>query len=362
MAPMSESSAPDRDALEKFALRVWQYKQGEVVSLMIHLGDRLGLYRALDGAGPLTPAEVASRTGLQERWVREWLRSQAAAGLLDADADAATFSLGAEGSLVLAREEDSPMFAAGAFSGSVAPPDVVDALADAFRTGMGLTFDQQGPVAAHRGARMSPFVRLQLVPTVIPALDGVEEKLRRGARVVEIGCGGGVALIALAQAYPASHFEGLDPSHHAIERARRATADGGPANVSFQIARGEDLAPDPVHDLVLTFDCLHDMVRPDVVAAGIRRAIKPDGTWLIREIRSTGTWTRDLRNPMLAMLYGFSVSSCLSSALSEPDGAGLGTLGLPPPRLEELCRSNGFRTVVQHDFEDPANLYYEVRP
>src|SRR5919109_3051003 len=106
MAPMSEPSAPDRDALEKFALRVWQYKQGEVVSLMIHLGDRLGLYRALDGAGPLTPAELAARTGLQERWVREWVRGQAAAGLLDAHDDAATFSLSGEGSLLLAREED----------------------------------------------------------------------------------------------------------------------------------------------------------------------------------------------------------------------------------------------------------------
>jgi 2-polyprenyl-3-methyl-5-hydroxy-6-metoxy-1,4-benzoquinol methylase len=359
---MTEPSAPDRDALEQFALRVWQYKQGEVVSLMIHLGDRLGLYRALDGAGPLTPAEVAGRTGLQERWVREWLRGQAAAGLLDSDEEATSFTLSAEGALLLAREEDSSLFAAGAFSGSVAPPDVVDALAEAFRTGVGLTFDQQGPVAAHRGSRMSPFVRLELVPRVIPALDGVEERLRAGARVVEIGCGGGVALVALAQAYPASRFEGLDPSQHALDRAETARREAGLDNVSFRLARGEDLAPDPVHDLVLTFDCLHDMAHPDTVVAGIRRAIRPDGTWLIREIRSAGTWTRDRRNPMLAMLYGFSVASCLSSALSEPGGAGLGTLGLPPPRVEELCRAHGFGTVVQHDFEDPANLYYEVRP
>ncbi len=361
MVAMSEPDVPDRDAVDRFALRVWQYKQGEVVSLMVHLGDRLGLYRALDGAGWLTPTVLATKTGLSERWVREWLRGQAAAGLIEADNDATAFALSTAGALVLAREEDSLAFAAGAFSGGIAPPDVVDALADAFRTGIGLTFDQLGPVSAHRGARMSgPWARLALVQRVIPALGGVEDRLGAGAHVVEVGCGGGLALLALARAYPASRFEGLDLSRLAIEHAERAAAESRLDNVTFRVGRGEELSPEGAHDLIMTLDCLHDMTRPDLVAAAIRRAIRPDGTWLIREIRSSGTWSQDRRNPILAMFYGYSVASCMSSALSEPGGAGLGTLGLPPSGVEDLCRAAGFQHVVLHDLDDPANLYYGV--
>jgi hypothetical protein len=361
MDAMSEPEVPDRAVVDRFVLRVWQYKQGEVVSLMVHLGDRLGLYRAMDGAGWLTPAELAERSGLHERWVREWLRGQAAARLIEANGDATSFALSPEGALVLAREDDSLTFAAAEFGGGVAPPDVVDALADAFRTGVGLTFDQLGPVTAHRCARMSgPWARLAFVQRVIPALDGVEDRLRAGARVLEVGCGGGQALLALATAYPASRFEGIDLSRFAIEHAQRAASDSGLDNVAFDVGRGEDLSPEGAHDLVMTLDCLHDMTRPDLTAGAIRGTIRPDGTWLIREIRSTGTWSEDRRNPLLALFYGYSVASCMSSALSEPDGAGLGTLGLPGPAVEDLCRAAGFRRVVQHDLDDPANLFYEV--
>ena len=345
------------DAAALFALKVWQYKQGEVVSLMVHLGDRLGLYRALDGAGPVTPTELAAVTGLHERWVREWLRGQAAAGLLDSP-DGERFVLSEEGAQVLAREDDSLLFAAGAFAGGAATPEVVDALVGAFRSGQGLTYDELGPVATHQTQRMlAPWARLALVPLIIPALDGVEAKLRRGARVIDVGCGGGAALIALAEAYPASTFAGYDPSALAIRAGEESAA--GLDNVMFYEAGGEEV--DGVADLVLTFDCLHDMTHPDRVAAAIARVLAPGGTWLIREIRSSGEWAQDQRNPVLAMMYGFSVVSCMSSALSRPGGAGLGTLGLPPDKVERLCHDAGFASVVLHDFEDPANLYYEVR-
>jgi 2-polyprenyl-3-methyl-5-hydroxy-6-metoxy-1,4-benzoquinol methylase len=360
---MSDRPAPDPDAVALFAFKVWAYKQGEVVSLMVHLGDRLGLYRALDGRGPVTPAELAAATGLQERWLREWLRGQAAAGLLATDDGGERFELLPEGALVLAREEDSLAFAAGAFTGAAAAPDVVDALADAFRTGRGLTYDQLGPTAAHQTERMlAPWARLAMVPVLIPALDGVEAKLTAGARVADVGCGAGVALRTLARAFPASSFHGTDLSGLAIERAARAAADEGLTNVTFGVARAEDLPAGSGYDLVLAFDCLHDMTFPDRAAAALRRAIADDGTWLIREIKSSGRWQQDQRNPMLAMMYGSSVSVCMSSALSEPGGAGLGTLGLPPPRVEALCTAAGFTRVVVHDVEDPANLYYEVRP
>ncbi len=351
------------DPVSEFALRVWQYKQGELVSLMIHLGDRLVLYRALDGAGPVTSAELADATGLHERWVREWLLGQAAAGLLDADGTAERFALSPEGAAVLSREHESLAFAAGAFAGGAAPPDVVDAIAAAFRTGRGLTYDQLGPAAAHTTERMlGPWYRLALVPAVLPRLVGVEARLAAGAEVLDVGCGAGLALRTLAEAYPASSFTGIDPSRLAIGRAVEAADAAGLGNVTFSVAGGEDLAEASRWDVVLTFDCLHDMTRPERVASAIRRAIRPDGTWLIREIRSSGSWSLDRRNPVLALQYAQSIVSCMSSALSEPGGAGLGTLGLPPPRLEQLCRSAGFGSVVLHDVDDPANLYYEVRP
>ena len=360
---MREADIADPDAVARFALRVWQYKQGELVSLMVHLGDRLGLYRVMAGAGPMTAEAVAHRAGAQPRWVLEWLRGQAAAGLIQCDSEATRFELTPEGAAVLAREEDSLAFAAGAFSGAAATPEVVDALAEAFRTGRGLTYDQQGPTAAHQTERMlAPWARIALVPRIIPALDGVGAKLERGARVADVGCGAGVAVRALARAYPASTFEGTDMSELAIDRARQAAAEEGLDNAVFTVARAEDLEPGAGYDLILTFDCLHDMTHPARAAAAIRGAVADDGTWLVREIKSSGSWDGDQRNPMLALLYATSVTSCMSSALSEPEGAGLGTLGLPPDAVRALCRDAGFGRVILHDLDDPANLYYEARP
>ncbi len=354
--------ADDQDRLAEFALRVWRYKQGEVVSLMIHLGDRLGLYRAMSGRGAMTAASLAAATGLQERWLLEWLRGQAAAGLIDS-ADGETFLLSSEGEAVLADSDASLLFAAGAFQGGVAAPDVVDRLAGAFRSGVGLSYDDLGPSGAHGVERMTePWTRLALVPVILPALDGVIDRLAAGARVADVGCGSGVALATLAAAFPASRFEGFDPSGHAIDRARARLTASGHGNVEFRTAGAEDLPDDHRYDVILTLDCIHDMPRPAEAMAAIRKAIRPDGTWLIKDIRSASSWQDNLRNPVLAMMYGISVSSCMSSALSEPGGAGLGTLGLHPDLAERMCREAGFSRFSIHDFDDPANLYYEVRP
>ncbi len=350
---------PDR--LAAFALRVWGFKQGEVVSLMVHLGDRLGLYRALTEAGSATAGELAEATGLKERWLLEWLRGQAAAGLIDTE-DGTSFAMSPEAVAVLAESEESIWFAAGAFSGGVAPPEVVDRLAEAFRTGVGLRYDDLGPSAAHAVERMlEPWTRLALVPVIVPALGGVRERLVAGASVIDIGCGSGVAVTTLAAAFPRSDFEGWDPSRNAIDRARDRAAASGLANVSFRCAAAEDLPPDHTRDLILTLDCLHDMPHPAMAIAAIHEAIHPDGTWLIKDIRSSSTWAGNLKNPVLALLYGTSVACCMSSALSEPGGAGLGTLGLPPDLAERMCRDAGFSRFAIHDFDDPANLYYEVR-
>jgi SAM-dependent methyltransferase len=236
-------------------------------------------------------------------------------------------------------------------------------LVEAFRTGRGLSYDDLGPSAAHSIERLlAPWTRLVLVPDLLPRLDGVVVRLEHGGTVVDVGCGAGLALVAMATAFPASRFIGYDPSAHAIDRARDNVAVAGVDNVELRCAPAEDLPEATTFDFVLTLDCLHDMPFPHAAAASIRRCIRDDGTWLIKDIRSATRWQDNLRNPMLALMYGTSVTTCMSSALSEPGGEGLGTLGLPPERVEGLARDAGFTRFSIHDIDDPVNLYYEVRP
>ena len=355
MAPTTH----DPDELARFALHVWQYREGELVALMIHLGDRLGLYRAMWETGPLTSSELAERTGLHERWLREWLRGQAAADLLRSD-DGETFELTPEGAEVLANEGGSLFFAAGAFAGGMSP-DFVDSLADAFRTGIGLPYDALGTGGAHQTERtLGPWTRQMLVPVLLAALDGVVPRLEAGARVADVGCGGGLALTTMAAAFPESRFVGIDPSRHALGLAAEKVAARGLTNVELVHAGGDELAAHGSFDLVLTFDCLHDMAHPDRTIAAIADALVDDGTWLVKEIRTSGDFATDRKNPVLAMMYATSVVTCMSCALSEPDGMGLGTLGLPAERLAEMAAVVGFDRFATHDIGDPANLYYEL--
>ena len=348
----------DADLLVKYTLTTWGYKQGEMVSLMVHLGTRLGLYEALDGAGVVTSNDLATITGLHERWLREWLRGQAAADLLVSD-DGETFLLAPEAAAVLARA-GGHNYAAGVFR-NLRDPRVADGLVEAFRTGVGLTYDDQGEGSEqHTEAMLAPMARSLLVPVVVPLLDGIVERLESGAKVVDVGCGTGLALELLSDAYPNSVFEGYDVSERAIGAARNRFTDS--TNVTLHLLGGEDLPATGDVDLVMTLDCLHDMPRPDLAMAAIRGAIAPDGTWLVKEIRSSPDWHKNRRNPMLAMMFAASVSTCMASAMSTPDGLGLGTLGLDPATLAEMTSAAGFTGFVQHAVDDPTNLYYEVRP
>ncbi|MEL7156455.1 MAG: class I SAM-dependent methyltransferase [Actinomycetota bacterium] len=354
------ADALDTNAVKMFSFKVWTYKMGEQVSLMVHLGDRLDLYKTMDGRGPLSSDDLAAAASLHERFVREWLLGQAAAGLIDRHDDG-TFELTPIQAAVLADEEQSLSFAAGAFRGGVEHA-VLDKIADSFRTGIGVTYQEQGPNAAAGLARMTgPWARLALTDTVLPALDGVVDKLEAGASVVDVGCGGGVMLTTLAAAFPQSRCIGYDPSEVAIGLARERTEELGLSNVEWKVAGGEDLEAGADHDLIITFDCMHDMPFPDRTAAAIRAAIADQGTWLLKDIRSTGDFAKDQRNPLLAMFYGFSVASCLQSAMSEPGAAGLGTLGLHAEAAQALTEAAGFSRFTTHDLDDAANLYYEVR-
>jgi 2-polyprenyl-3-methyl-5-hydroxy-6-metoxy-1,4-benzoquinol methylase len=312
----------------------------------------------MSDAGPMNSKDLASKTNLNERFVREWMFGMAAAKLFTRHADG-TFEMSAIASSVLADEDGSVNFACGAFRGGT-DPQVLEKIVDSFRTGVGITYEEQGPGLASGLSRMTaPRSKHDLTSTILPGLDGMVERLESGIRVCDIGCGGGVTLRTMAEAYPNSTFVGIDPSGTAISQAAEAAA--GINNISFQEARGEDLPSDDPFDLILTFDCLHDMARPDITAAAVRQALPPDGTWLIKDIRSTGDFDKDSRNPMLAMMYGFSLASCLQSAMSEPGGLGLGTIGLHPARAKELIDEAGFSQFIEHDFNDPNNLFYEVR-
>lgn len=357
--------APEQDfdkALRAFIKRVFDNMSGLVVSGMIYLGHHLGLYRAMQDAGPLGSEQLAARTGLHERWVREWLRGQAAAGLLDYAGDG-RFELSPIAALALANEH-SPAFVAGAFAALPHQMNVLEQLLDSFETGIGLPYDALGPEGA-RGveAMLAPWFRTILVPIALPQLDGVVAKLEAGASVADIGCGTGVALLEMAKAFPRSQFHGYDISQHALAHAEHDRQAAGLHNAAFHHAQREPLPEDASFDFVTAFDCLHDMTHPADVMRAVRRSLKPDGTWLIVDINAKPTFEENLAgNPMAAMMYGFSVLSCLSSALSHPEGAGLGTLGFSEPVAREMATAAGFTRFKRHDFNNPVNAYYEVRP
>jgi 2-polyprenyl-3-methyl-5-hydroxy-6-metoxy-1,4-benzoquinol methylase len=349
---------PTADEVLEYTLKVFGYKQGEVVSFMVHLGDHLGLYEAMAGAGPLTSTDLAERTGLDGRWLLEWLHAQAAAGLVDRS-PSGTFELSDAGAVVLAYDS-TPAFAGGYFG----PPlrsDEVERTLQGFRTGIGQAWEAHGPEGAHVMERMSAPLNRVLGSTIIPRLDGVPDKLAAGARVLDVGCGSGVALCELARQFPRSRFTGIDPSASAMARARENGADLD--NVDWREIPAEFLSDDDEFDLVLTLDCMHDMTRPADAAAAIRRAVHDDATWMVKDIKCGASFEENTWNPMAAMMYGMSVSFCMASGLSEPGGAGLGTLGFHTDLAREIAEQAGFGRFRVHEVDvDPVNNYYEIRP
>lgn len=337
--------------------------QGAMVTILMYLGDKLGLYEAMQGAGPLTADDLAARTNLHPRWVREWLHNQGAGGVITYRGDG-RYELEPEQAAVLADEQGSVFYMAGMLSGIPAMLNVLPDIEESFRTGIGLPYDAQGEAGARGVERgFAPWYRHMLVPVVLPSLDGVVAKLEAGAKVADVGCGTGTALLVMAKAFPSSDFHGYELSKEALALAEKNKAESGLTNITFHDVRGEALPDDGSFDFISTFDCLHDMTRPREVVAAIRKAIKDDGTYLIADINSKATYEENVaENPMAAMMYGFSVLSCMSSALSEPGGEGLGTLGLHGDLAAEMTKDAGFSSIKPIDLGNPINMYYEVRP
>jgi 2-polyprenyl-3-methyl-5-hydroxy-6-metoxy-1,4-benzoquinol methylase len=352
----------DPDGLKAYARRVFDTLGGATTAAMICLGDRLGLYRALADGEPITSTELAARTGLHERWLREWMHQQGAAGVLEHRGDG-RFALSPEGVAVLA-DEGSPYCGVGHFAPLPQMIGVIERLPEAFRSGVGLPYDAFGPEGAHGIERgLAPWFRTMLVPMALPAIPGLVERLAAGAAVADVGCGAGVALIEMAKTFPASDFHGWDVSTHALARAGENRAAAGVGNVAFHDVRSDPLPADGRFGFVTTFDCLHDMTDPAGVMRRIRQAICEDGVWLIADIKARGGYQAEIeRNPMAAMMYGFSVLICMSSALSEPGGAGLGTLGMSRDLAREMTREAGFTRFEPLALDDPINAFYVVRP
>jgi 2-polyprenyl-3-methyl-5-hydroxy-6-metoxy-1,4-benzoquinol methylase len=355
--------APDSDALQRFSFLVFSKLEGAVTAGMIHLGDRLGLYQALADAGaPVTTAELAARLGLDERWVREWAYNQGAARLVEIDADE-RISLSPEAAVVLATPEHEA-FGMGSFHHLPQTMAALEELPESFRTGLGHDYDAHGAAVAEGVARgFEPWYRVHLLPTVLPALHGVVATLAAGAEVVDVGCGAGGAALLLAEAFPASRVRGYDISRHALDRAEERRLEAGAENVAFHDPRDHPMPADHSVDLALSLDCLHDMTDPASAVRAIRAALRDDGTWLLVDIKAHDSYLANAtKNPMASLMYGISVLSCMSSALSEPGGAGLGTLGLSAARAEDLARTAGFTRFRRLDIDHPINAFYEIRP
>ena len=364
---MTEQRELDPDALKMFSFGIFSKLEGAVTAGMIHLGDRLGLYEVMatsvDGD---TSESLAAKAGLHERWVREWLHNQVAARIVtcaDLSATPPVFHLSPEGVAVLATP-NHPAYGMGMFHRLPQTMGALNAMPEAFRTGVGHDYDSHGPEGAVGIERsFEPWNQNFLIPMVIPALEGIQQKLTVGARVADIGCGSGGAALLMGSTFPKSIIEGFDISKFALERAEERKVDAKISNVSFFDPRDKPIAEDNSYDLICTFDCIHDMTHPTEMMKTIRKALKDDGTWLLVDIKAHDSLDLNVsKNPMASLLYGISVLSCMSSAMSEDGGEGLGTLGLSAVRAEAMARDAGFTQFKKLDVDHSVNAFYEVRP
>ena len=353
----------DPELLPLASFKVYSIKQGEMLSVMMHLGDRLGLFRTMAHGRAATSADIAAAAGVEERWVREWLYAVSAAGVVEhaREDDVEHFHMTAEMSTILG-QPDHPAFSGSVFGAPVASA-TIDRLVEAFRTGVGFSWGDHGDETAHMQASMSAGRQQHfLVPVVLASVDGLIDQLEAGIRVVDAGCGSGVASCVMAEAFPNSTFVGIDPSVPAIAAARAKVAELGLSNLTFEEQTFEDLDPASV-DFLLTLDVLHDIPRPAEAVKAARAALADDGVWLVADIKSSETFEENSRNPMIGLFYSMSVVYCMNSALSEPEGAGLGTLGMHPERLRGMVEAAGFGSFDYRQFdEDVNNRYFEIRP
>ena len=322
------------------------------------VGDKLGLYKAL-AEQPASAEDLARRTETDPRYLREWLSCQAASGYVQYDAASDTFSLSEEQAFALA-VEGSPAFIPGAFQIAVAQFKAIPKMTQAFRTGLGLGWHEHDAALFHGTERFfRPGYAANLVSNWIPALDGVEARLKAGAKVADVGCGHGASTIIMAQAYPASQFIGFDYHEPSIAHAREAAKNAGLGDrVRFEIASAKSY-PGTDYDLVTVFDCLHDMGDPVGASAHVLQSLRPDGSWMIVEPFANDRLEDNL-NPVGRIFYAASTFICTPASRSQEVGRCLGAQA-GEQRMREVVSEGGFK-AFRRAAETPFNLIFEARP
>ena len=325
---------------------------------MVVIGEKLGLYKAL-AEGPMTSAELAAKTKTDERYLREWLASQAAGRYITYDEKTHKFSLSEEQAFTLAKE-DSPAYLPGAFELALGSLAAVPRIAESFRTGAGMGWHEHEDGVFHGCEKFfRPGYAANLVTSWIPSLEGVREKLEAGARVADVGCGKGASTLLLAKAFPKSTFHGFDYHPQSIEGARESAKREGVADrVTFEVSKAKEY-PGKDYDFVAVFDCLHDMGDPVGAAAHVRQSLRPDGSWMIVEPFANDE-LKDNLNPVGRVYYSFSTLLCTPCSRSQEVGLCLGAQA-GETRMRQVVNSAGF-TRFRRASETPFNIVYEARP
>jgi SAM-dependent methyltransferase len=350
--------AIDMDKLNAFVGQFVGDLGAAVHAGMVVIGEKLGLYKAL-ALGPVTPAELAARTGTDERYVREWLASQAAGGYVTYDDTTNKFSLTEEQAFTLANE-DSPAYLPGAFELALGALAAVPRIADSFRSGAGMGWHEHQEGVFHGCEKFfRPGYAANLVSSWIPALADVQQKLEAGARVADVGCGKGASTILMAKAFPNSTFFGFDYHDPSIAAARdSAKRQGVESRTTFEVARAKEFRGEP-YDLVAVFDCLHDMGDPVGAAKHVLSSLRKDGTWMIVEPFAHDR-LKDNLNPVGRVYYSFSTLLCTPCSRSQEVGLCLGAQS-GEARIREVVTSAGF-SRFRRATETPFNIVYEARP
>ncbi|ASS59415.1 class I SAM-dependent methyltransferase [Rhizobium leguminosarum] len=349
---------PDMQKLDALVGRLVGDVGAAMSGALVVLGDQVGIFKAMADGTPMSVQNLATKTGIKERYLREWLSAQAAADYVAYDEKTDRFSLTPEQAMVFA-EENSPAFFVGAFEVVQSMWMDEPKIADAFRTGKGLGWHEHS-TCLFRGTErfFRPGYNSHLVNEWIPALAGVEAKLKAGASVADVGCGHGASTILMAQAYPASHFTGFDYHGPSIERAKAAAQDAGVADrVTFQQGSAAEF-PGRGYDMVAMFDCLHDMGDPVGAGRHVKETLGPNGTWLIVE-PFANDHLKDNLNPVGRVYYGASTMICTPASLSQEVGLGLGAQA-GEMKLRKVALDAGF-THFRRATETPFNMVFEVR-
>jgi SAM-dependent methyltransferase len=359
MSATAQVPALDMDKLNAFIGQFVMDLGAAVHTGMVVIGEKLGLYKTLASSGPIKSAELAARTKTDERYLREWLSSQAAGGYITYDEKTNEFSLSEEQAFALARE-DSPAYLPGAFELALGSLAAVPRIADSFRTGAGMGWHEHVDGVFHGCEKFfRPGYAANLVTSWIPALNGVQKKLETGARVADVGCGKGASTILMAKAFPKSRFFGFDYHDKSIEAAREiAEREGLSDRVTFEVAKAKEF-PGKEYDFVAVFDCLHDMGDPIGAAAHVLQSLAKDGTWMVVEPFANDQ-LKDNLNPVGRVYYSFSTLLCTPCSRSQEVGLCLGAQA-GEARIRAVANSAGF-SRFRRATETPFNIVYEARP